>query len=309
MNKSDIIISTVLLNWNRINNLHKTINSYLKTIDVDYELIIVDNNSADGSQELIKSVCAGKSNHHAILLDKNIGGSALNIGADKTVGRYIHFSENDIEYLPGWRADMLSKFDIFSELGQLSPFSPLPQKELGEIFSDKSQQVVPLTRYGVTVYSAFTNCGTTSIIRREIWDLGIQWKSCGAGDIWFPDDGAFSEDIKKMGYIVAYNEKYVVINWGHNINEFTRDIAYYADGYKAKLWFGIEGFKARLKDHGYLLLSEENDNAGYRIIADKKNNSVIWRIARRFHKLIDTILPLGTRRRMLARRIFYWFSR
>jgi hypothetical protein len=46
-----------------------------------------------------------------------------------------------------------------------------------------------------------------------------------------------------------------------------------------------------------------------RNMLDEINNSMTWRIARRFHKLIDTILPLGTKRRQLVKRIFFWFTR
>ena len=305
MGKGDIIISTVLLNWNRIECLSRTVNSYLRTVDTDYELIIVDNNSMDRSKDFIRSICADKPNHHAILLDKNIGGAALNIGADKTIGKYIHFSENDIEYLPGWRKEMISKFDVFPELGQLSPFAPFPQKELGEIFGDKSQDVQPLIKEGRTIYVTSTNCGTTSIIRREIWDKGIRWKSYGKGNIWFPDDGSFSREIRNMGYIVAYSDKYLVINWGHNIKEFLRDTSYYVRNYESKTWFGIEGFKERLKEHGYLLLPLGND-MGYKIVADKSRNNIFWKIARNYSAEFNKLLPLGTKRRVIAQRVFYW---
>ena len=259
---NDITISTVLLNWNRIDNLKRTVKSYLATINVDYELFIVDNNSQDGSKALIQDICEGCPNHHAILLNENIGGEALNIGAEKATGKYIHFSENDIEYLPGWYENLLEKFDNFPELGQLSPFSPNPQKVIGEIFSVK--ETGPVTRKGITIYVTGLNTGTTSIIRRQVWDTGARWKSYGKGDIWFPDDASFSDEVRNRGFIVAYNDKYVIINWGHNIRELKKELTYYIENYKSKVWFGIDGFKDRLNDHGYDLVT--NSAGSYEIV-------------------------------------------
>ncbi|MGD0854886.1 MAG: glycosyltransferase [Dehalococcoidia bacterium] len=260
---NDITISTVLLNWNRIDNLKRTVKSYLATINVDYELFIVDNNSQDGSKALIQDICEGYPNHHAILLNENIGGQALNIGAEKATGKYIHFSENDIEYLPGWYENLLEKFDNFPELGQLSPFSPNPQKVIGEIFSVK--ETGPVTRKGITIYVTGLNTGTTSIIRRQVWDTGARWKSYGKGDIWFPDDASFSDEVRNRGFIVAYNDKYVIINWGHNIRELKKELPYYIENYKSKVWFGIDGFKDRLNEHGYDLVT--NSAGSYEIVS------------------------------------------
>ena len=52
----DIVISTVILNWNRSDLLRVTIESYLKTVDVPYQLIIVDNGSTDDSREVIEEL-------------------------------------------------------------------------------------------------------------------------------------------------------------------------------------------------------------------------------------------------------------
>jgi glycosyltransferase involved in cell wall biosynthesis len=46
------VISIVVLNWNRSDLLKETIDSYLNTVTVPYELFIIDNASADDSREL-----------------------------------------------------------------------------------------------------------------------------------------------------------------------------------------------------------------------------------------------------------------
>jgi glycosyltransferase involved in cell wall biosynthesis len=260
-NNSDVVLSTVLLNWNRVDLLRNTIRSLFQTVSVAFELIVVDNASTDESIELIRDLRESGQVRHALLLGENLGGEALNLGIAKARGRYIHVSENDIEYLPGWDAELLSKFAAFSRLGQLSPFSPSYQVERGEIWVDKPAS--PLVRAGRTIYLAHENIGSTCMFPRDIWERGVRWKTYGSGSVRFPADGHFSADVKSLGYQVAWNDRYVAINWGHNIEEMTRRLPYYLANYRAKDWFGLEGFRARLEVNGYELIE---DGGTYRIV-------------------------------------------
>ncbi len=123
----EIVLSTVLLNWNRADLLARTVESYLATVSVPYELIIVDNASTDESPRLITAACEGRDNHQAILFPDNRGGEAINAGIERCRGRYVHVSENDMEYLPGWDRTLLAKLQAFPGLGQISPLAPVPQ--------------------------------------------------------------------------------------------------------------------------------------------------------------------------------------
>jgi glycosyltransferase involved in cell wall biosynthesis len=240
--------------------LKKTVQSYLETISVDYELLIVDNYSSDGSRDYIKMVCSGEKNRKAILLSENTGGEGLNIGFGLAKGQFLHASENDVEYLPGWDRQLLGKFREHSRLGQLCLFSPFHQE--GEIWVD--QPCTALVAGGSCIYVTNGNVSTTSIIRREVWDKGARWKTYDEGGFQFPSDGAFSADVRKMGYLVAWNDEHVAINWGHNIAEFVRNLPYYVENYQAKKWIGIKGFRDRLNAHGYDLLGPLPDGS-YRI--------------------------------------------
>ncbi len=253
------LLSTVLLSWNRVDLLRTTVDSYLRTVSIPYELIIVDNNSSDGSRDFIRSVCAGRGNHAALLLDRNLGGDALNLGLAQATGEFLHISANDMEYLPEWDTPLLEKFRCFPELGQLSLLSPFHDIEHGEIWVDKP--ALRETRNGATIYIALGNIGDTSIIRREIWDRGVRWQSSGIGRFKFPADGLFSNDVKRLGYTVAWNDRYVVLNWGHNVAEFEKRLAYYLENAAGKQDLGIDGLRAQLKEHGYVLRDQPSSAA------------------------------------------------
>jgi len=56
-------------------------------------------------------------------------------------------------------------------------------------------------------------------------------------------------------------------------------------------------------------LSDTNDSLVHAELAlMNSNNSITWRMAKKLHAMIDGFLPLGTRSRMLARRILFSFA-
>ena len=239
-------LSTVLLNWNRCDLLRTTIRSYFETITVSFELIIVDNGSTDDSPDIIRAACEGRSNVHAILLDDNRGGNALNLGFARAHGLYFHVAENDIEYLPGWDTELLRKFAVFPELGQLSVFSVMPDLPHFKF-------VNRFEKSGTSIFVTSRNVGSTSVFRREIWEAGGRWKSCHGG-FRGPDDTQFSADVRELGYAVAWNDRSVIVNHGHKVEEWVHRLPYYIASYCGKSYLGIEGLRSRLKVGGYDLV-------------------------------------------------------
>ncbi len=77
------VLSTVLLSWNRSDLLRSTLESYRETIEVPFELFIVDNASDDDAGTVIEEFCARCPQATPILLDHNLGGEALNLGIER----------------------------------------------------------------------------------------------------------------------------------------------------------------------------------------------------------------------------------
>ncbi len=87
------LVSIVLLNWNGLKYLKKTVPAILKLNYPNYEFIVVDNGSIDGSIGFIKKNKKIK----LIKNKKNLGYSkGKNIGAKKAKGKYILLLDNDI---------------------------------------------------------------------------------------------------------------------------------------------------------------------------------------------------------------------
>jgi glycosyltransferase involved in cell wall biosynthesis len=246
------LLSTTVLNWNRSDLLRSTIESYLRTITVPYELFIVDNASTDDSPRMIEQFCRDNSHHKAVLLDLNLGGTAINLGLDESCGRFLHVSGNDLEYRPGWDVDLIRKLEHFGELGQLSLFSPFHEVDLDEIWTDK--RALRDERDGLTVYLALDNVGTSSVFRREVWDCGVRWRTHGTSTFSSPDDHAFSNDVRSIGYEVAWNDRYVVRNLGHSAPEMARRLEYYLNNASGKLYLGVSRLLAAFREHGFDVL-------------------------------------------------------
>lgn len=97
-------ISIILPTYNRVHCIARAINSVLEQTWQDYEIIIVDDCSTDGTKEYVQSLQNQRIKY--ILLSQNVGvGAARNIGIKEAVGEYIAFQDSDTI----WVSDKLEK--------------------------------------------------------------------------------------------------------------------------------------------------------------------------------------------------------
>jgi glycosyltransferase involved in cell wall biosynthesis len=85
------MISTIILNWNRVTLLKQTVESYLETIRGDFELLIADNASTDDSQVYLREL-ETQGVARVLFIPENIGGDAFNQAIPLTHGDLVHFS-------------------------------------------------------------------------------------------------------------------------------------------------------------------------------------------------------------------------
>lgn len=219
-----------------------TIESYLSTIEGEYELVIVDNASTDGSVEYLREIeasgCA-----KILLLEENIGGLGYNEALHLVHGEYVHISENDQLFLPGWSEHLRHSFEVFDDLGQLSFFADVPTDL--EAWGPKPSKL--RLKDGLILYEAQYNVTTSSVIRASIiFEHGVRVTNLEGLAYKFPADGKLSADIKAAGYWCAWSDRYYVRNLGHETAEFDADPDYYKGNYASKPWLGIEGWQKRV---------------------------------------------------------------
>ena len=100
------LVSIIIVNLNGKSLLEKCLHSIKETIYQNYEIILVDNNSSDGSIDFVKTQFPKIS---IISLEQNYGfAKPNNIGAKKSKGEFLIFLNNDTEVPPNWINELVN---------------------------------------------------------------------------------------------------------------------------------------------------------------------------------------------------------
>jgi GT2 family glycosyltransferase len=96
------------VNWNRRSLLHACLESLERQQDIDFEVIVVDNGSTDGSPEFIEHLAShSRWSIRLIRNTQNLGFCAANNqGIQASRGEFIALLNNDAEAEPEWLAAM-----------------------------------------------------------------------------------------------------------------------------------------------------------------------------------------------------------
>lgn len=90
-------VSIILPTFNRKHCIKKAVESVLRQTWQDFELLIVDDASTDGTEEYVRLFPDGQINY--IKLSQNVGASgARNIGIRNARGKYIAFQDSDTQW-------------------------------------------------------------------------------------------------------------------------------------------------------------------------------------------------------------------
>jgi GT2 family glycosyltransferase len=99
-------LSIIIVNYNAGELLENCLQSIKREVKLDYEVIVVDNASSDGSMSRCSAVFIDDRRFVFHKINRNIGfAAACNIGADKSHGKVLHFLNPDTELKPGANED------------------------------------------------------------------------------------------------------------------------------------------------------------------------------------------------------------
>ncbi len=126
-------VSIIIVSWNAKKYLNKCLQSiYRTTHNLKFEVIVVDNDSGDGSPEMVKR---NFSQVNLISTGSNLGfAKANNIGIKESNGHYIVLMNSDVEILDNCLEIMYSYIDKHSSIGILGPKVLNPDKTLQRSF-------------------------------------------------------------------------------------------------------------------------------------------------------------------------------
>lgn len=112
-------LSVIIVNYGAKEYADKCVRSILDSHSADYEVIVVDNGSPDGSVEFLRDKYADRKDVvRVIALDQNYGpAKARNVGVAASGGKYIAFLDNDTEVHPDWANTAIAGFEQDEKLG------------------------------------------------------------------------------------------------------------------------------------------------------------------------------------------------
>lgn len=98
--KNTPTVSVIVPTYNRANLIARAIKSVLNQTYQNFEIIVVDDKSTDGTKEVVKNFKDKRIKY--ICLKKNSGTSSKprNVAIEKSQGKYIAFLDSDDEWLP-----------------------------------------------------------------------------------------------------------------------------------------------------------------------------------------------------------------
>jgi glycosyltransferase involved in cell wall biosynthesis len=92
-------VSVVIPTYNRAHSIERSIASVLRQTFEDFELIVVDDGSTDGTQDLVRAIADPRV--RLVSMPKNGGpGAARNMGIREAVADWVAFQDSDDEWLP-----------------------------------------------------------------------------------------------------------------------------------------------------------------------------------------------------------------
>ncbi len=116
-------VTIILLAFNRLEKTRRCVESVLAYTDkIDYELLLIDNGSGDGTLEYFQSVeCPRK---RIVRVTKNIGPGYPLLGLDVNhLGKFVCGLSNDIIVTPRWLENLLACIKSDPKIGLVNPLS------------------------------------------------------------------------------------------------------------------------------------------------------------------------------------------
>ena len=193
-----------LITYNRLAYTKKTLNYLWATMTEPYFLVVVDNNSTDGTKEYLQNILnRGKVDLVIFNKENHYPGMATNIGWNEGLKKYdaTHLMrlDNDMELREGWYDSAIGYFKAIPELGQLGLDN--------EAIEDPRAALRALEVNGKTI-NPWPGCvGGPCIVKRKIWDEGVRWPENKWDDgekSKLQEDSRFSRLIMDRGYYVGH---------------------------------------------------------------------------------------------------------
>jgi GT2 family glycosyltransferase/glycosyltransferase involved in cell wall biosynthesis len=213
-------VSIIVITYDNLDLTKMCIDSIIaKTHYPNFEIIIVDNNSQDGTKEYLLGLAADNSNMKIILNENNEGfAKANNKGIMASSGDYIVFLNNDTIVTRGWLTRLLRHLQD-ERVGMVGPVTNFcgneakidvlyrSVKELEEFSEQYIREHMEPKGYDIKVLAMYCLAMRKSVVD-EIGLLDEQF------EIGMFEDDDYSHRVRLKGYRVVYAEDIFIHHFG-----------------------------------------------------------------------------------------------
>ncbi|RMG24263.1 MAG: glycosyltransferase, partial [Methanobacteriota archaeon] len=115
-------VSIIIPVYNRLDMTRQCVDAIYSTLEkeskeIPFEIIVVDNNSTDGTLEFLEEKSHQHDNFYYLRFHNNTGfAHACNTGAYYAKGEYLLFLNNDTQPLDGWLSPLVQTLDVDKEV-------------------------------------------------------------------------------------------------------------------------------------------------------------------------------------------------
>jgi GT2 family glycosyltransferase len=312
--------SIIILTYNNLDYTRQCLDSiYAKTNTPDFEVIIVDNASQDGTPHYLQEFAGSHAGVRLLLNPKNEGfARGNNQGAELASGDILVFLNNDTVVVQGWLSGLVCHLQDPS-IGMVGPVTNASGNETNirvdyqdlkdmEVFAQTYTRPRQGQAFEIRMLP-FQCIAMRSSVFKEIGPLDERF---GLG--MFEDDD-YALRVKQQGYRIICAEDVFIHHWGSasfsqlDRLEFNRifsenwkkfedkwGIRWYPPQYRP------EYIPEQLRQYIYDVLRLSNQVADKDAELAALKNSSTWKLAKRLQGIRNRLAPPGSRRARLFKR-------
>lgn len=245
---TNIKISIIIITWNRAASLFETLENILNDPYENKEIIVIDNNSIDGTQALVKKNYPSVIYHYN---EKNMGvPGGRNSGIRLATGDILFFIDNDAELMQNGLHKIEQYFSELPELGVLAP-------QVRNFYTEKldlSSWVYSIhkLKYQDESFTTFAFAGGAAAIHKKVFEkCGLFWDEL----FFMHEESDLAHRIIENNFIIRYQPDIIVYHKVKDTQRYGISSRFYHYGTRNRLWINLRYyplFQAVLKNSIFL---------------------------------------------------------
>ncbi|MCR4663340.1 MAG: glycosyltransferase family 2 protein [Endomicrobiaceae bacterium] len=223
------LVSIIIPCFNAVEYTKQCIESVLLQTNVNYELILINNGSADGTKKyfdtLKKQLKPNKNLQKTTIIQsiENLGvAKALNLGISKSTGKYICYLNNDVIVTKDWLKKMVKAAKSDKQIGAVGTmFNAFEDKKIVKL-AEKDNKIIDVLAQTISIKNsgkikkARTIHGLCMFIKKTVFKKTGLFNE----NIYpcFGEDIEFCEILKKNGYkLVDAADVFIFHYWNKSV--------------------------------------------------------------------------------------------